>query len=272
MANAPNNSDGTPASKETNGHSVTEAQTVPKSYAERAAENRATPLIKPVPDTELRRWLNASLLSRMAQTTWRIVGHFLYRIYLKFSVSGLENVPAKGSLIIVSNHSSLLDFGALIFALNNRKYTVHPLAARELFFNTPVRRWASHVLLNALPFDRESHFGECFVLALGVLQQGHSIILFPEGDRTRGVMKPFKRGVGLLAVESGVPVLPAYISGAYQSMPRGRIVPRPYRVHVRFGEPVVVRKNSTDESPSKLVRRVTDDVQRAVKALSKQPL
>jgi 1-acyl-sn-glycerol-3-phosphate acyltransferase len=256
-------------------HSGTATQTVPKPLAVPAIElasRRATPLIKPAPDAEMRRWLNPSLLARMGQTSFRILLRLFYRVYFGFSVSGLEHVPAKGPLIIVSNHSSHLDFGALIVALKKRKGVIHSLSARDYFFNTPLRSWGSHMLLNALPFNRQSFFGESIALALGVIRHGHSVVYFPEGSRTNGVIQSFKDGVGLLAAESGVPVLPACIMGTYQALPKGKVWPRPYRVHVRFGVPVVARQAAPDESPSEFVRRVTVDVQHAVEVLSNQPL
>jgi len=268
-----NNPVGTLVGRE-NCNSGTAAQTIPKTNATPAlavATKQATPLIKPAHEDEVRRWLNASFWARVGQTAFRILLHVFYRIYFGFSVSGIEHVPARGPLIIVSNHSSHLDFGALIVALKKLKNTIHPMAARDYFFNTPFRCLASHVLLNALPFDRQSYFGESITFALGVLRQGHSVIYFPEGSRTSGVVQSFKHGIGLLAVESGVPVLPAYISGTCQSLPKGKVFPIPYRVHVRFGPPVIVRQPEPDESPSEFVRRVTVDVQHAVEVLSNQP-
>ena len=210
------------------------------------------------------------VVARVCQAAYRIFLCLFYRVYLRFSVSGLEHVPAKSPLIIVSNHTSHLDFGALIVALKKHKNIIHSVSARDYFFTTPFRRWASHVLLNALPFDRQSYFGESISLVLGVLRQGHSVVYFPEGSRTNGVIRSFKHGIGLLAIESGVPVLPAYISGTSRSLPKGRIFPLPHRVHVRFGAPVLVGQSKPDESPSEFVLRVTLDVQRAVEVLSDQ--
>lgn len=235
------------------------------------ATKRTTSFIKPAQEAEVRQWLNASFLARVGQTACRILLSLFYRVYFGFRVSGLEHVPAGGPLIIVSNHSSHLDFGALIVALKKLRNTIHPMAARDYFFSTPFRCWASHILLNALPFDRQSYFGESITFALGVLRHGHSVIYFPEGSRTNGVIESFKHGIGLLAVESGVPVLPSYISGTCQALPKGKVLPIPHRVHVRFGAPVIIRQPEPDESPSEFVRRVTVDVQHAVEALSNQP-
>ncbi|MSP78086.1 MAG: NAD-dependent epimerase/dehydratase family protein [Dehalococcoidia bacterium] len=238
--------------------------------ASAVAVRRATSLIMPAPQAEVKRWLRSSPLAKVSQAAWRMWLDIFYHAYLGFSVDGLEHVPSKGPLVVVSNHSSHLDSGALIVALKRRNHDLHPMAARDYFFNTPFRRWASRVLLNAAPFDRERHVGESLALALGILNHGHSVIFFPEGSRsTSGVVQPFKRGIGLLAVESGVPVLPAYISGTYQSLPKGKGWPARHHVHVRFGPPIIATTASnSDESPTDLVRRLTADVQRAVEALA----
>lgn len=269
-----NNTVGTPACSEKDCNPFTAAQTNAKTHAAPSvsvATKRASPLIDPADEAEVKRWLNASLFARMCQTAFRMFLRLSYRIYFRFSVSGLEHVPAKGPMIIASNHSSHLDFGALIVALKKLKNTIHPVSARDYFFNTPFRCQASHVLLNALPFDRQSYFGESITFVLGVIRHGHSVIYFPEGSRTNGVIRSFKHGIGLLAVESGVPVLPAYISGTCRSLPKGSVFPLPYRVHVRFGPPLVVRQPEPDEIPSEFVRRITADVQHAVEVLSNQP-
>jgi len=70
-------------------------------------------------------------------------------------------------------------------------------------------------------------------------RQGWSLLLFPEGTRSpSGEIGPFKRGVGLLAVELGVPVVPVCLDGLARVLPKGRWPPRPGRVTVRFGAPL----------------------------------
>ena len=237
-----------------------------------ASARRASSLIMPAPEAEVNRWIRASLLHKFTQALWRLWLGVSYRVYLGFSVSGKEHVPASGPLVVISNHTSHLDSGALIVALEGRNKDVHPMAARDYFFSSPFRRWASRVFLNAVPFDRQSHIGESLALALGILRRGHSVIYFPEGSRsTSGQVQQFKRGVGLLAVESGVPVLPAYITGTYQSLRKGKAWPLRRHVHVRFGHPVTVDPSAmARESSAELARQVTAEVQRAVEALAPQ--
>jgi 1-acyl-sn-glycerol-3-phosphate acyltransferase len=71
-----------------------------------------------------------------------------------------------------------------------------------------------------------------------------NLILYPEGTRSRdGEIQTFKKGAGLFAVELRVPVVPAHIDGAHEILAKGRFVPRPRTVTVRFGEPIMFASN-----------------------------
>jgi 1-acyl-sn-glycerol-3-phosphate acyltransferase len=68
-------------------------------------------------------------------------------------------------------------------------------------------------------------------------------LLYPEGTRSKtGEIGPFRSGVGRLIAEfPGTPVIPTYVGGTNRVMPKGKVVPRPYRVTVRFGEPLYLK-------------------------------
>ncbi|MBT5715170.1 1-acyl-sn-glycerol-3-phosphate acyltransferase, partial [Candidatus Poribacteria bacterium] len=101
-----------------------------------------------------------------------------------------------------------------------------------------------------------------------------SLLIFPEGTRSRtGEIAEFKPGLGLLALELDVPVVPTYIHGTYAALPVGRVVPRAAPVHVTFGEPIPVdeyRLRRDHESRYPLYRELTRNVQDAVAALSER--
>ncbi|MSQ11587.1 MAG: hypothetical protein EXR48_02645 [Dehalococcoidia bacterium] len=241
----------------------------PAGVAPSATRKPAGAAIVAASPEEVKRWIRASPPVFPARSVWRFLLTLSFRWYLHLKVSGLENVPNQGPFIVVSNHCSHLDAGAITAALSSRNRNIHPLAAKDYFFNTTFKSWASHVFLNAAPFDRQSHVGESLGLALGILRYGHPLIFFPEGARSpTGAIQPFKRGIGLLAVESGVPVVPAYIAGSFQAMPKGRALPRPRRVSIRFGRPISAEAASANESPAELARQVTAEIQQAVEALA----
>jgi hypothetical protein len=82
-------------------------------------------------------------------------------------------------------------------------------------------------IVNAFPFSRTDSIRPSLEHCARLLDRGWSILIYPEGTRSiTGQMGPFKSGVGLMAVELGVPVVPVNISGTYQLLPKGRAIPR----------------------------------------------
>jgi 1-acyl-sn-glycerol-3-phosphate acyltransferase len=155
----------------------------------------------------------------------------LMKLLFRLEIRGTEHVPAEGPVLIVANHSSLLD-PPLVGGASPRKLTF--LAKAELFeipgFGAFIRR------LNARPLRREGADPSALRLAQRVLQEGGALLVFPEGTRgEEGVLREAKPGAALLAVQTGAAVVPAYVHGSGRALPRGRSLPRPVKVLVTFG-------------------------------------
>jgi long-chain acyl-CoA synthetase len=160
-----------------------------------------------------------------------------------------------GPVLIVANHSSHLDAPTVLKALPVRyRRRVALAAAADYFF---ARRWlgiAVGLLLNAFPFSRTTAVRPTLEHCASLLDNGWSIILFPEGTRSpSGEMAPFKSGVGLLAVELGVPVIPMGLKGLHDVLPKGRTVPQKHEVIVRFGEPLRFEPGTAYEAAAEAV-------------------
>jgi 1-acyl-sn-glycerol-3-phosphate acyltransferase len=158
---------------------------------------------------------------------------FLMRCLFGLRGRGVEHVPASGPVLITANHSSLLD-PPLVGGVQERELVF--MAKAELFdiplFGGFIRR------LNAQPVRREGGDAAALRAALRVLEEGRALLIFPEGTRgEEGVLRPGKPGAGMLAVLSGAPIVPAYISGSGRAWPRGRRLPRPASITVYFGPP-----------------------------------
>jgi 1-acyl-sn-glycerol-3-phosphate acyltransferase len=96
-----------------------------------------------------------------------------------------------------------------------------------------------------------------------VLRQGKILCVFPEGERSvDGRVRPFRKGVGILAKELKVPILPAYIGGSFEAWPRGRSLPGIHQLRVRFGAVVTPETLLTEEGP-----RGADDAETIVMRL-----
>jgi 1-acyl-sn-glycerol-3-phosphate acyltransferase len=161
----------------------------------------------------------------------------LMRLYFRVEARGAEHVPAAGPVLLVANHSSVLD-PPLIGGATRRKLCF--LAKAELFgvplFGALIRR------LNARPVRRDGSDPRALKDALKVLEAGEALLVFPEGTRgPEGVLRDAKPGAGMLAVMSGAVVVPVYISGTGRALPRGQALPRPAKVRVRFGPPLTFK-------------------------------
>jgi long-chain acyl-CoA synthetase len=91
------------------------------------------------------------------------------------------------------------------------------------------------------------------------IDKGWNILMFPEGQRTLdGELQPFQEGVGILAGEMRVPVVPVYIEGLYEVLPRHRSMPCRGHVTVRFGKPLEFRKESYGDFTQRLESAVRE--------------
>jgi long-chain acyl-CoA synthetase len=171
-------------------------------------------------------------------------------------VFGRENLRGvKGPVLVISNHVIYLDVGFVLAALPGRLR--HRLAVamgrerlaemrrppREWFF---LRRWLNRMnyflvvsLFNVFPLPKKSGFRESFRFAGDLADRGWNILVFPEGDLTPdGKLQPFRAGIGLLASNLKLPVVPLRIDGAYEIREARSKFNRPGRVRVHIGKPV----------------------------------
>jgi len=158
------------------------------------------------------------------------------------------------NFIIVSNHNSHLDTMALmaalpIFWLNKTK----PVAAGDYFGDTPLKEKLSKYFLNALliPRTKDENKEEEHPIdkMLHALDEGNSLILFPEGSRGEAEkMQTFKKGVGvLLKKRKNIPYIPVYMCGFGKAMPKGRLLLVPHECAIYFGEPTYASSDNVDE-------------------------
>ena len=160
----------------------------------------------------------------------------LMRTFFGLEVVGLEHLPDEGPIIFTPNHASYLDPFVLAAALGaGRLGNTFWVGSRESITHNPVNRGFTR-LAQAVPISDRAATASLAVGA-AALGRGHSLIWFPEGQRSpTGDLQRFRPGVGLLLAHAGVPAVPVYIAGTWRAMPPGSL-PRPARVMVAFGEP-----------------------------------
>jgi 1-acyl-sn-glycerol-3-phosphate acyltransferase len=155
-----------------------------------------------------------------------------FLIYLRMQRIGRERLPKDGPLLLASNHRSFLDPFLIGTCLRR---PIYYFAKRELF----EKRWQAWILnsLGAFPVDRGVGDRAALDTAREILERGDCVVVFPEGTRIRSAaLGEPRRGIGRLALETGVPVVPIAVIGSEHVRRGWRI--RPRKVRVRVGPPL----------------------------------
>jgi len=152
----------------------------------------------------------------------------LYERVLATRVHGEAYVPPFGGYIVAANHTSHLDMGLCKYALGEQGDALVALAAKDYFFDDPVRRMYFENFTNLVPMERHGSLRESLRLAGDVIRQGYMLLIFPEGTRSdTGVMADFKPSLGYLALQNRCGILPMYLAGTHDAMPKGNFLPKP---------------------------------------------
>jgi long-chain acyl-CoA synthetase len=167
-----------------------------------------------------------------------------------------------GPYLIAPRHLSLLDPPLLTRALSTRQLeSLYWTGWTGIMFSGPLTRWFSRTA-RVLPIDPGAAPRSSLALAAAALKRGHTLIWFPEGQRSPdGSLQRFRPGIGRVLQAQPVPVIPVWIEGTREVMPPGRMLPRPGRVRVIIGEPM------DPESYGRDAREIVDTIHSRVAAL-----
>jgi 1-acyl-sn-glycerol-3-phosphate acyltransferase len=177
----------------------------------------------------------------------------------------LRGVPAP--VIFFSNHTSHLDATIIMTSLPDRWQSKTAVgAARDYFFDVWWRQAFTALVYGGFPIDRAKGGRGAVSKARELLDDGWSLVVFPEGSRSAdGHTQRFRHGTARLCIEAGVGAVPIAIRGAYQAWPRGTNWPKPGRppVSVRYGSPLLPEEGETHQSfsgrMSKAVAELVDE-------------
>ncbi|MGD2080739.1 MAG: AMP-binding protein, partial [Nitrospirota bacterium] len=188
------------------------------------------------PEEEKRRaGLARHALEWPVTATAAFIQKVLFRLFFRLEARGLENIP-EPPFIIAPNHTSYLDGFAVASAVPLGTYKDLYFQGFYSYFEGPVKSLFAR-LSHVIPIDPKGRLSSAMRLSHYLLGQGKALCIFPEGQRSfDGELGDFKKGVGMLALRLDVPVVPAKIKGAFEALPRGRLLPRPGKITVAFGE------------------------------------
>jgi 1-acyl-sn-glycerol-3-phosphate acyltransferase len=185
--------------------------------------------------------------------SFRVVVRFLFAIVLNVRAIGRENVPAKGPYIIASNHLNWVDV-PLIPAYIKPKVVY--MAKEELFYGRS--GWLVR-FFGAFPVKRGEADRQSLRAADTQLKAGKVIVIFPEGTRSRTHrMAKGHIGLAMIALRSGVPVIPVAIAGSEKTLKAFRP-----RITITYGEPMMltakgdkITRGDLDAATDAVMRRI----------------
>jgi 1-acyl-sn-glycerol-3-phosphate acyltransferase len=191
----------------------------------------------------------------------------LMDLYTRRRIAGRERLDdLSGPVVFVANHNSHMDTPVILRALPGRwRRRTAVAAAADYFYAKRRNAVSASLVFGTVPLERNSGAGvgpgQTAHLA-GLIQSGGSLLMFPEGTRSRdGRVGRLRSGAALIAAEHGLPIVPLYLSGTREAMPRGhhwmvfrtgRPGPR-HPIEIRFGTPIVPRPG---ERPGEVMERV----------------
>lgn len=178
-------------------------------------------------------------------------------------VSGLDNIPRSGGVILASNHLSVIDSVILPLVIDRRIYF---LAKSDYFVGRTFKGWViKHFLLGTgmLPIDRSGGKASEASLNTGleVLAKGDVLGIYPEGTRSPdGKLYRGRTGVARMILEAHVPVVPVAMIDTDKVMPIGSKLPKVRRIGIIFGEPLDFSRFEGMEGDRFILRSITDEI------------
>jgi 1-acyl-sn-glycerol-3-phosphate acyltransferase len=193
----------------------------------------------------------------------------LLRLMFRPRVSGLENIPPSGGAILAANHVSFLDPLLLPLVVPRRRVL---FLTKVKYIDKPFLRWFLRGA-GVIPVETARAAGPSEAVAGGVqaVREGKLVGIFPEGTRSPdGRLHRGKTGVARIAIETGVPVIPAGIVGTDLAFPRGARLPRPRSVQITFGPPLKFGPPDGTAGGLAAIREATEQVMAAIQAITGQ--
>jgi long-chain acyl-CoA synthetase len=246
-------------------------------------------LRQPVPKLRERelhypRWARRWLVHWLRLTAYYLAVWPVTHLLASPRVRGRENLRGvKGPVLVVANHTSIVDVGFVLAVLPARLR--HRLAVsvqaeeleamrrgarrRGVLGNLldPVGYWLAVALFHVFPLPRQSGFRESFRFAGELTDAGWSVLVFPEGEFTPdGCVMPFRAGIGLLAKNLGVPVVPLRIEGVFELKKAGKRWAPPGKVKVTIGAPL---RFASSADPAEIACTLEESVKRLGQRKSK---
>jgi len=192
---------------------------------------------------------------------------FIFKAFWHLEAEGKERLPRRGPYILCPNHTSYLDGFIVAASIPYKLELATFFLGYAAYFEHPLIAWGVK-LCRLIPLDPNARLVEAMQISSHVLRNGKVMCIFPEGIRSidENVQK-FKKGVGILAKELNVPLVPVFIKGSHFAWPRTRRFPQSYPLKIIYGHPL-----SASELLEKSKDTDADEYERITLALREEVL
>jgi long-chain acyl-CoA synthetase len=185
-------------------------------------------------------------------------------------VTGRENISSDYPFVIAPNHVSFLDGFVLASSVPFKIFKNLYFLGFQKYFTGRFRSWFAKIN-RVIPVDPETYLYSALQMSAYVLRKNKALCIFPEGGRSfDGNLMEFKKGIGILAIEQGIPVVPTFIKGTFESIPRGSKFIKPAKIEVVFGKPMGFVEIDIKQKPDSVdgYQFFADELREKVKLLS----
>lgn len=192
----------------------------------------------------------------------KAAGVVLLKVFFHIQAQNAGYVPRKGPVIVAANHFSYMDPVALQSMFPRRI----AFMMTELYYEGR-GKWLFQ-LLHCICVKEKGSNSTALKQGMEVLTRNGVLGIFPEGGVSReGRLQEGNPGIGFLAIKSGAPVIPAFISGTYKALPKGAKIPKISRITIIFGKPMTF-ENFNEQERKKGIEEITKVIMGHIEKLS----
>ncbi len=193
-----------------------------------------------------------------------LISLVVLKLFFRLEIRNKQYVPMKGPIILAANHFSMIDAWLLQVACPRR---ITYMVEAEYYESWG---WWFYRMHKAIPVRAKGPNKEAVVTGLNTLEKNGVLGIFPEGwgEKVDGKVGEGNPGVAMFSSRSHVPVLPIYISGSHEALPKGTILPRLTKLTLTYGKPI--RYNHIEKPNKEMLRKMTDEIMERIKELAQE--